>query len=59
VEHDPAGNPGGKRAFQKYFGDMKVANFGVSSDTSQGILWACRTARVRAIGLWRFTHPGS
>jgi lysophospholipase L1-like esterase len=39
VEHDRAGNPGGKRVFQKYFGDLKVANFGVSGDTTQGILW--------------------
>ena len=39
VEHDRAGNPGGKRVFNKYFGDMKVANFGVSGDTTQGILW--------------------
>jgi lysophospholipase L1-like esterase len=39
VEHDPAGNPGGKRVFDKYFGDLKVANFGVSGDTTQGILW--------------------
>lgn len=39
VEHDRAGNPGGKRVFQKDFGDMKVANFGVSGDTTQGILW--------------------
>ena len=39
VEHDRAGNPGGRRVFQKYFGDMKVANFGVSGDTTQGILW--------------------
>jgi lysophospholipase L1-like esterase len=39
VESDPAGNPGGKRVFDKYFGDMKVANFGVSGDTTQGVLW--------------------
>ena len=39
VEHDRAGNPGGKRVFNNYFGDMKVANFGVSGDTTQGILW--------------------
>ena len=25
--------------FQKYFGDLKVANFGVSGDTTQGVLW--------------------
>lgn len=39
VEADPQGNPGGKRVFNKYFGEMKVANFGVSGDTTQGILW--------------------
>lgn len=39
VEADPQGNPGGKRVLGKYFGDMKVANFGVSGDTTQGILW--------------------
>ena len=39
VEQDPAGNPGGKRVFNKYFGDGKVANFGVSGDTTQGVLW--------------------
>jgi lysophospholipase L1-like esterase len=39
VESDPAGNPGGKRILNKYFGDVKVANFGVSGDTTQGILW--------------------
>ncbi len=39
VEADPQGNPGGKRVFNKYFGDMKVANFGISGDTTQGVLW--------------------
>jgi lysophospholipase L1-like esterase len=39
VEADPQGNPGGKRVFDKYFGDMKVANFGISGDTTQGVLW--------------------
>ena len=39
VEADPQGNPGGKRVLAKYFGDVKVANFGVSGDTTQGILW--------------------
>jgi hypothetical protein len=34
VDSDPAGNPGGKRVFDKYFGDMKVANFGFSGDTT-------------------------
>jgi lysophospholipase L1-like esterase len=39
VEADPQGNPGGKRVFNKYFGEMKVANFGISGDTTQGVLW--------------------
>jgi len=39
VENDGQGNPGGKRVFNKYFGDMKVANFGISGDTTQGVLW--------------------
>ena len=39
VEKDPAGNVGGKNVFNKYFGDVKVANFGVSGDSTQGVLW--------------------
>jgi len=39
VEADLQGNPGGKRVFNKYFGDVKVANFGISGDTTQGVLW--------------------
>ena len=39
VENDGMGNPGGKRVFDKYFGAMKVANFGISGDTTQGVLW--------------------
>jgi len=39
VEADPQGNPGGKRVFNKYFGDLKIANFGISGDTTQGVLW--------------------
>jgi lysophospholipase L1-like esterase len=29
----------GTEAFKKYFGDVKVANFAVSGDTTQGVLW--------------------
>jgi lysophospholipase L1-like esterase len=36
---DPQGNPGGKPEVEKYFSDVKVANFGVSGDTTQGVLW--------------------
>lgn len=32
-------NAGGKKVFDEYFGEMKVANFGVAGDTTQGILW--------------------
>ena len=39
VEQDSFGNPGGKNVFRKYFSDVKVANFGVSGDTTQGVLW--------------------
>jgi beta-glucosidase len=30
---------GGKPVFEKYFGSMKVANFGIAGDTTQGVLW--------------------
>ncbi len=30
---------GGKEVFEKYFGKMKVANFGIAGDTTQGVLW--------------------
>jgi lysophospholipase L1-like esterase len=30
---------GGKAVFEKRFGKMKVANFGISGDTTQGVLW--------------------
>ncbi len=33
------GSQGGKAVFDKYFGDMKVANFAVAGDTTQGLLW--------------------
>jgi lysophospholipase L1-like esterase len=39
ADNDGNGNPGGKPQVQKYFGDAKVANFGVSGDTTQGVLW--------------------
>jgi len=29
----------GKTVFDKYFGAMKVANFGIAGDTTQGVLW--------------------
>jgi beta-glucosidase len=40
---DPS-NPqmGGKAVFEKYFGAMKVANFGIAGDTTQGVLYRLR-----------------
>ena len=37
-EGDMSGYLGGQRLFDKYFGDMKVANFGIPGDTTQGVL---------------------
>ena len=48
VEADPQGNPGGKPAFDKYFGDAKVANFGISGDTTQGVLWRLQNGEGKA-----------
>jgi len=39
VDGDGNGNPGGKAAFAKYFDGVKIANFGISGDTTQGVLW--------------------
>lgn len=36
---DISGYPGGKTVFDKYFADMKIANFGIPGDTTQGVLW--------------------
>jgi len=33
---------GGKAVFEKYFGAMKVANFGIAGDTTQGVLFRLR-----------------
>jgi beta-glucosidase len=33
------GAGGGADVFQKHFGDVKVANFAVAGDTTQGLLW--------------------
>ncbi len=32
----------GKAVFEKYYGQMKVANFGISGDTTQGVLYRLR-----------------
>ena len=34
-----AAQGGGAEVFEKYFGDVKVANFAVAGDTTQGVLW--------------------
>jgi lysophospholipase L1-like esterase len=39
VDDDGNGNPGGKAAFAKYFDGVEIANFGISGDTTQGVLW--------------------
>jgi lysophospholipase L1-like esterase len=39
TDADPSGNPGGKPLVTKYFSDVKVGNFGISGDTTQGVLW--------------------
>jgi lysophospholipase L1-like esterase len=39
AQQDPFGNSGGKAAMDKHFAGVKVANFGVSGDTTQGVLW--------------------
>jgi lysophospholipase L1-like esterase len=35
-------NEDNKKAFQKYFGDIRTANFAVAGDTTQGVLWGLR-----------------
>jgi lysophospholipase L1-like esterase len=34
-----AGTQGGKEVFDKHFGGMKIANFAIAGDTTQGLLW--------------------
>jgi lysophospholipase L1-like esterase len=36
---DPTTKHNGKAVFDKYFGSLKVANFGISGDTTQGVLY--------------------
>lgn len=38
-EGDMSGYLGGLRLFNKYFDGMKIANFGIAGDTTQGVLW--------------------
>jgi lysophospholipase L1-like esterase len=37
---------GGKAVFEKHFGTMKVANFGIAGDTTQGVLWRLRNGEA-------------
>jgi len=36
---DVSGYPGGKTVYDKYFANMKIANFGIPGDSTQGVLW--------------------
>ncbi len=36
---NPGGPFAGKAVFDKYFGEMKVANFGIAGDTTQGVVF--------------------
>ena len=54
----------GKAVFDKYYGGMKVANFGISGDTTQGVLYRLRDGEGRgfqpkAIMLMIGTNNGS
>jgi lysophospholipase L1-like esterase len=54
----------GTNAFNKYFGDAKVANFAVSGDTTQGVLWGLKNGegqghKPKAIMLMLGTNNGS
>ena len=54
----------GTNAFNKFFGDMKVANFAVSGDTTQGVLWGLKNGegqghKPKAIMLMIGTNNGS
>ncbi len=37
-----AQNDANKAMYEKYFGSMKTANFGISGDTTQGLLWGLK-----------------
>jgi len=53
----------GTNAFNKYFGDVKVGNFAVSGDTTQGVLWGLKNGegqghKPKAIMLMIGTNNG-
>lgn len=47
-DDDGNGNPGGKPAVEKNFTGVKIANFGISGDTTQGVLWRLRNGEGKA-----------
>jgi len=54
----------GVAAQKKHFGDLKVANFGVSGDTTQGVLWGLQNGegqghKPKAVMLMIGTNNGS
>jgi lysophospholipase L1-like esterase len=56
--------PGGLEVFKKHFGDVKVANFAVGGDTTQGVLWGLQNGegqghKPKAIMLMIGTNNGS
>ena len=59
-----AARGGGAEVFEKYFGDMKVANFAVAGDTTQGLLWGLQNGeskghKPRAVMLMIGTNSSS
>jgi lysophospholipase L1-like esterase len=37
----------GPNAFKKYFGDIKVGNFAIAGDTTQGVLWGLQNGEAK------------
>jgi beta-glucosidase len=55
---------GGKAVFEKYFGDVKTANFAVAGDTTQGVLWGLQNGegqghKPKAVMLMIGTNNGN
>ena len=58
------GAQGGTNVFIKYFGDVKMANFAVAGDTTQGVLWGLQNGegqghKPKAVMLMIGTNNGS
>jgi beta-glucosidase len=47
---NPDGNFAGKPVFDKYYGGMKVANFGIAGDTTQGVLYRLQNGEGEGFG---------